>query len=199
MNVCPASLITSVLLGTALLVSCVPTKLKQKPVVKPVAEPDSLVLLAPDVVKEKITQLELMLMLKDTTLSKEDVLPKLFNLLVHVNNPEPDYRKAASLADSLAATTRARRYLLYYQSWGAVLRKHQALTGEKDSLETVIKEINTKNQSLRYATRKRTKQIDSLSQYISDSLTVIIREQKEKIEKLQELDLQMEKQRSEMQ
>lgn len=138
-------------------------------------------------------------MLKDTTLSREAMLPKLFNLLMHVNNPNPDYSKAVILADSLAGKAKERRYLLYYRSWAAVLRKHFVLIAVKDSLETVIKEMDTKNQSLRYATRKKTKLIDSLSLHISDSLSVIIMEQKEKIEKLQELDLQMEKQRSKMQ
>ncbi len=199
MTIRPAAFWVRVILGTTLLVSCLPRQLTRKPVVEPEAEPDSLILLEPDVVKEKITQLEIMLMLKDTALSKEKMLPKLFNLLIHVNNPEPDYRKAVILADSLAAEATQRRYLLYYQSWGAILRKQIELTAQKDSLEMVIKKIDSKNQSLRYATRKRTKQIDSLSMHISDSLSVIIREQKEKIKKLQELDLQMEKQRSEMQ
>ncbi len=199
MTIRPAFFWVRVILGTTLLVGCLPRQLTRKPVVEPGVESDSLILLEPDVVKEKITQLEIMLMLKDTTLSKEEMLPKLFNLLIHVNNPEPDYRKAVILADSLASKATQRRYLLYYQSWGAILRKQIVLTAQKDSLETFITEIDSKNQSLRYATRKRTKQIDSLSQHISDSLSIIIREQKEKIKKLQELDLQMEKQRSKMQ
>lgn len=129
----------------------------------------------------------------DTTLSREEILTNLFDLSIHRRNPEPDYHKAYAYAALLYKTKTKDR--LYYLNWGCILSNYFQLTvekdsllAEKDSLLLRIEKASKSNQSLQYNSRKQTKQIDSLS--------VLIKGHKETIEKLKNLDLMLERQRS---
>lgn len=132
----------------------------------------------------------------DTALTKEKIMINLFELSIHRSNPDPDYHKAYAYAALLYnMKTKAR---LYYLNWGRVLSNHFKLTTEKDSLiqenDSLLMEIENNSKtstSLRYTLQKHSKQIDSLS--------VLIKEQNETIEKLKKLDLMMEQQRSKIQ
>ncbi len=135
----------------------------------------------------------------DSTISKERILKDLFELSIHRNNPKPDYQKAYTYAASLYKMKT--RHHFYYLNWGRMLNNYFMLNTEKDSLIIVkdsllqaIEGESKKSKSLQsnlYNLRKQTKQIDSLSTLITD--------QKETIEKLKKLDVMMEKQRSKIQ
>ncbi len=121
--------------------------------------------------------------------SRQEIITDLFELSVHLNNPDPDYQQAYAYAATLYRISKTRK--LYYLNWERVLKTQVRLRAERDSLENAFQKDSKKSRSLAYVVRLREKQIDSLK--------VVIEEQKEKLEKLKKLDLTMEKQRSTIQ
>lgn len=202
------TLLERIILVAIIFLQCVPSKINNKPVLPPKSKTKS-VMLHPGEFKEKITQLEIKLMLHDTVsyhadtiktvLTKEKIMNILFNLYIHTNNPEPDYAKALSLADSLAKMQKNEKKLLQYRNWERILKQYLALETIKDSLEQNITELDKTNKTLRYSSRKKSKQVDSLSVVVIDSLSAVIKKQKDTINKLKELDMNIERQRSKMQ
>lgn len=181
-----------------ILLDCVPKQLQIQPVIKTVPEPDSLMLSDPDMFEKEITRLKMMVRLKDTSMTKEQALTQLFNLYIHLNNPEPQYDKAVFIADTLSRIAHKQKRQ-QYRNWKYILEQYLQSAAVKDSLEKVIDKMSEDIKSLRYTARKQSKQIDSLSILINDSLSTTITKQKKTIEKLQELDLKLEQQRSKIQ
>ena len=202
------SSLASIILTALLFLQCVPSKMNNKPVLPPKSKPKS-VMLHPDLFKENITKLEIKLMLHDTAssqkdsiktvLTREKIMNILFNLYIHTNNPEPDYEKALCLADTLSKMQKNEKKQLQYSNWRRILKQHLALESIKDSLEQNIVELDKTNKMLLYTSRRKSKKVDSLSLVVIDSLSAIIQKQKETINKLKELDVSIERQRSKMQ
>jgi len=200
-------LYTTVTILTILFLSCIPS-LNKKPVLPPEKRTKQSIKINPNEFKEKITQLEIKLMLHDTAvpstdtivteLTKEKILNILFHLYIHVNNPEPNYQKAVCLADSLLKIHTKEKKRLYFMNWKKMLEKYLELQTAQDSLATVITEMEEKNKSLRLFSEKKVRQAASLSAATIDSLSIIIKKQEETINKLKELDVKLERQRSKM-
>lgn len=201
------SLALGAVLTAVILCSCIPKQITNKPLFKPTKkEPGKLLRLAPERFNEEITKLEIKLMLHDTaspvhdsldtTSAKDDIMIRLFDLYIHKSNPEPNYRKAITVANTLIK--RKVKNQLYYYNWRHILRKYMRVTFVRDSLDTLISAINDKNKSLQYSTLQQTKQNKNLSALV-DSLSSVINEQKKTIESLKALDVQIERQRSRMQ
>jgi hypothetical protein len=132
-----------------------------------------------------------MLQSNDTMVfSKDELLTGLFDLYIHENNPEPSFRNASILADSLARTGFVPGRRQYFLNWKKMLEIYLETCSSKDSFERVLGQISDETKTIRSSFRKQTKLIDSLSAVV-DSQKVII-------EKLQDLDMRMEKQRSKM-
>ena len=83
-------------------------------------------------------------------------------------------------------------------NWKKMLEKYLELQTAQDSLATVITEMEEKNKSLRLFSEKKVRQAASLSAATIDSLSIIIKKQEETINKLKELDVKLERQRSKM-
>jgi hypothetical protein len=106
------------------------------------------------------------------------------------------YDRAVVLADSLAKINVQRqgydcdcRKIL--EKYLQLREKYLRISTVKDSLERVIVKVSEGNKGMRYAARKQNWQLDSLSD--------IITTQKRAIEKLLELDIKQEQQRSKIQ
>jgi hypothetical protein len=175
----------------AVLLHCASGQLQQKPVVIAVSEPDSLIPADRGMFDKEIARFTMMLQQNDTSVKREELLTRLFGLYVHVNNPRPQYANAIILADSLVKETAGRQDRQYYCNWRNILQKYLKLNAIRDSLERVVGKISEDNKSLRYMARKQTRQIDSLSGMINT--------QKSALQKLQELDMKLEQQRSKIQ
>lgn len=205
------TVLTAAILTGLTVLHCIPTTLKHKHTIQP---PHRIALTRPltsDKFSEEITRLEIMLMLhdtasaatdstvKDTTLTKDLILSTLFSLYIHVDNPQPDYTKAIMIADTLIYRKANSPKISYYKSWRRILEQYLNLQAVNDSLQLEISEKDKANKTLYYSARRQTKQIDSLSVRVIDSLSFIIKEQREKITKLQDLDMKIEQQRSKIQ
>jgi hypothetical protein len=186
----------SVFYGVLILVSgsafyCVSTdKLTQKPCTETAWEPDSIMLAYPGIERE-ISRLSVMEQQEDTSLSKEEIYTRLFSLYIHADNHMPRYDRAVLLADTLAKIKVQKHERQYYRNCRNILGKYLQLSSARDSLERVIGKISEENKSLRYSARKQVRQRDSLSGMINT--------QKGALEKLQELDMKLEQQRSKIQ
>jgi hypothetical protein len=184
-------LLIACLAGSTLL--CVPKPLIKPDVVLPVPKPelDNPEGMTAEIIKEKISQYEIMLQLNDTMIfTKEKLLAGLFDLYIHENNSEPTYRKAIILADSLSRSGMVPGRRQYFLNWKNLLGMYLQICSSKDSLGKVIVQVSDETKAIRFLTRKQTKQIDSLC--------TVINSQKVIIGKLQELDLRLEQQRSKM-
>ena len=186
----------SVFYGVLMLVSgsafyCAsPVKLVQKPCAETAWEPDSLILAYPGIERE-ISRLSVMEQQEDTSLSKEEIQTRLFSLYIHADNHMPRYDRAVMLAESLAKIKVQKHERQYYRNCRNILEKYLQLNTARDSLERVIGKISEENKLLRYSARKQVRQRDSLSGMINT--------QKGALEKLQELDIKLEQQRSKIQ
>jgi hypothetical protein len=98
------------------------------------------------------------------------------------------YDRAVVLADSLAKINAQKQRQGYDCDCRQILEKYLQVCTVRDSLERVIGKVSEENKGLRYAARKQIRQLDSVSG--------IINTQKGAIEKLQELDIKQEQQRS---
>jgi len=98
------------------------------------------------------------------------------------------YDRAVLLADSLAKINVQRQNRGNDCDCREILEKYLRLCTVRDSLERVIGKVSEENKGLRYTARKQIRQLDSLSGMIET--------QKGAIEKLQELDIKQEQQRS---
>jgi len=197
----------SILVTVIMFLSCIPS-FNKKPVLPPQKKTKQSIMIKPEDFKEKVTQLEIKLMLHDTAspaidtikteMTKEKILNILFHLYIHVNNPVPNYRKAINVADSLLVIHKKEKKRLYFLNWKRVLLQYLQLTATQDSLAAVITEANETNKSLRFSSKKKVRLAENLSAVTIDSLSAIIKKQNETINKLKELDVNLERQRSRM-
>lgn len=173
-------------------VNCTQKVIVEAPVVWDyVKEPEPLVLLNAEDIKQEITKLEIKLMLKDTVVSRDTMMMNLFHLFIHKNNPEPDYNKAILLIDSIAVLKGETQEFLEYLNWSHFIQKYNKLLISVDSVSAIVKESKLKNKSLEYSNKKLKKQQEKI-----DSLCTIINSQQETMNKLRKLDLKLEKQRN---
>ena len=203
---------SAVILITALILNCTPTKIIYK---EPKPKPHPYEKFSSKKVIKEIRRLEKLL--KDTTYAepdssdstifgdyidvdstytKEKILANLFELYIHKSNPSPDYRKAYSYAEKLYKMDAKRK--LNYLNWGRLLHTYFILIEEKDSLSQEIgnaSDMSDKNKSLKKTVWKKNKLIDSLKVVIKEQEETI-QKQIETIKKLEKLDMIMEKQRS---
>ena len=99
--------------------------------------------------------------------------------------------RAVVLPDSLGKTSTQKQARGNDGDCRKILESYRQLSTVRDSLERVIEKVSEQNTDLRSAARKQIRQLDSLSG--------IIHTQKEALEKLQELDIKQEQQRSKIQ
>jgi hypothetical protein len=159
-------------------------------------EPVHLSLLDPEKLQKEISRLELLLQSSDTVYTKKEIFGKLFDCYVDIHNNEPLYKRAIAIADTLEKQQDSERMRGYYLNWKNILEKYLALMSSNDSYAYMIEKMSGEIKNLRNSSRKQIKQIDNSMNATIDSLSVIIRKQKETINKLQDLDLKIEQQRS---
>ncbi|MBD3391944.1 MAG: hypothetical protein GF418_07740 [Chitinivibrionales bacterium] len=166
----------------------------------PAPEPERFIEYSPEQIQEEILRLKRLL--ADTTaaewsdtvnpLAREKVMTDLFLLTVHRKNADPDYGQALGYARYLFQNVPEKR--LYYASWGRLLKEHMRLADERDSLQVLLDEASEKPDGLGRLQRHIRRQTE-----IIDSLTSVADEQAETIRRLQQLDVQMEQERSRIQ
>ncbi|MBN1984317.1 MAG: hypothetical protein JW795_22525 [Chitinivibrionales bacterium] len=125
---------------------------------------------------------------RDTTSARTQIFESLFDLYIHANNRQPQYEKAYFLIDVLLKSKRYRHTNAYYRDWKQVLDMQRHEKNQYDSLLNEFSLLNKKHESFRSQLQKRGMEIDSL--------ILVLKRQQETIQKLQELDLKMEQQRS---
>lgn len=179
---------------------CVPKTIHQPPVQEQDIRDEEIWMPPPESFTEEVTTLEIKLMMNDTApgkidsldtvITKKDLMTRLFDLYIHVNNPNPEYAKAITLADSIIQRKGNKHSTLYFMNWKRILADYLQLTASKESLEKEMQEALKKAGTLQGFSQKKIKQIDSL--------TAIIEQQKQALDKLKELDIKIEQQRTKM-
>ncbi len=180
---------------------CMPRPVLQAPDPEPPEQRDEeLVLPPPESFAEEVTTLEIRIMMNDTApavadsldtvphnATKTDLMAKLFDLYTHVNNPNPEYAKAITLADSILQRKGGRQSALIFLNWKRILAGYLQVSASRDSLEKEMFEASKKAGTLQGFSQKKLKQIDSL--------TIIIGQQKQALDRLKEVDVNIEQQR----
>lgn len=125
-------------------------------------------------------------------LSRVDITERLFEMTIHRLNPSLDYEKALVYAKYLFENKPDSK--LFYANWGRVIKEHLSLEAERDSLLSTIGDMTQTVKALK-SRNQDSRRLDTRI----DSLQTVIKRQKQKIRKLGELDMMMERQRSKIQ
>jgi hypothetical protein len=132
----------------------------------------------------------------DSALSKREILTRLFELVVHVNNPHPDYHRACALASLLRQAYPDSGS--YYANWEGAIERLAEATDRVDSLLRAMNDASRDGQSQRTNALKSKHAIDSLTAVIKDQ-NKTIGTQQATLDGLKKLELRMEAQRRKVQ
>jgi hypothetical protein len=123
--------------------------------------------------------------------AKHEIHVKIFDLAVHIKNPGPDYEKALHHLLLALESGHGLKDSLHYLSWRRVLQELEQTRKKSDSLLNVSARLSRTNRAVSGRSNDQKRQIDSL--------TAKIKSQREIVNKLRKLDLQMEQKRRRIQ